>query len=180
VEDWSLDGKYLLYNLGASSGPKDLYLLPLNGDRRPIPFATAPYNEDSGAISPNGHWLAYRSNESGHSEIYVQPVPGAGMPPGKWQVSTAGVGSQPAWRRDGKELYFMTQDKIWAVSVKTEGSSFEAGTPVALFSLRSGLSARNHFTVSADGRRLLVDTPAEAGSTEQFNVLLNWPATFKH
>jgi dipeptidyl aminopeptidase/acylaminoacyl peptidase len=178
VEDWSWAGKYLVYNQGQSSDPKDIYLLPVNGERRPIPFATGPYSEDNGAISPNGRWLAYRSGESGPMQIYVQPVPGAGMPAGKWQVSTAG-GSQPQWRRDGKELYFVSRDKVWAVRVKTEGPSFEAGTPVALFSFRAGPSLRNHFTVTADGQRFLVDTPAEVGDTEQFNVLLNWPATFK-
>jgi len=102
------------------------------------------------------------------------------MPSGKWQISTAG-GEGPQWRRDGKELYFDSQEKMWVVSVKTEGSSFEAGTPVALFSFRSGPSPRNHFTVTGDGQRFLVDTPAEVGgTTEQFNVLLNWPAAFKH
>ncbi|MBI3472582.1 MAG: PD40 domain-containing protein [Candidatus Solibacter usitatus] len=84
-----------------------------------------PFSESQGQLSPDGRWVAYRSNESGKPEVYVQPFPPSG---GKWQISTAG-GHEPRWRRDGKELFYTLGQKIRAVPVKTEGATFEAGIP---------------------------------------------------
>src|SRR5262249_31236128 len=89
-QEWAPDGRYLLYrNLDLKTG-RDLWVLPLFGDRKPIPFLVTNYEERDGQFSPDGHWIAYASNESGRFEIYIQPFPGPG---GKWQVSTGG-GSQ--------------------------------------------------------------------------------------
>jgi len=84
------------------------------GDRKPYAFLSTPFNEQGGVFSPDGRWVAYQSNESGRDEIYVRPFPGPG---GQWQVSTAG-GSDPRWRPDGKELYYLAPDlKLMAAAV---------------------------------------------------------------
>ncbi len=95
--------------------------------------AATPAQDAFGQFSPDGRWVAYQTNESGRFEVVVQPFPAAGS---KWQVSTAG-GVAPRWRADGKELYFLAPDAtLMAVPVTAAGTSFEAGTPVALFPAR--------------------------------------------
>src|SRR4029079_16386971 len=98
--DWSRDGQSLLYTDSQLSN--DVWVLPLSGDRKPIPFLTTPANENRARFSPDGHWIAYTSDESGNSCVYVQRFPASG---GKWQVSE-GAGVEPHWRGDGRELYY--------------------------------------------------------------------------
>ena len=111
-----------------SDDPKtgyDLWVLPLEGDRKPQPYLQTQFRENQGQFSPDGHWVAYTSDESGRLEVYVQPFPAAG---GKWQISTNG-GENPKWRRDGKELFYLGLDRrLMAVEVKT-APTFEAGLP---------------------------------------------------
>src|ERR1019366_6551897 len=85
---WSPNGRFILY--GSSQNNGDLMVLPLSGDRKPFPFLSTPFNETQGVFSPDGKWVAYQSNESGRSEVYVRPFPGPG---GQWQVSTGGGGA---------------------------------------------------------------------------------------
>jgi len=165
---------FLLYGeLNPKTG-RDLWVLPITGkDRRPRAVADTPFEERNGQFSPDGRWLAYETNESGVFQIVVQPFP---EPAGKWQVSTNG-GVQPRWRADGKELYFIAPDgKLMSVPTAVSGSSFEAGTPVALFQTRiaGGQAAafRPQYSVSRDGRLLinqLVDTAAPP-----ITLILNW------
>jgi len=110
VTDWSRDGRYLLYyELGAKTG-RDLWALPLEGERKPIAVLQTPFEESLARFSPDGRWIAYMSNESGGYQVYVQAFPGApSAPKGKWQVSSHD-GDAPVWRGDGKEIYFLTQD----------------------------------------------------------------------
>ena len=100
---WSPDGRVLLYAIQHPKTGLDLWALPLAGDRKPFPVVQTPFDETAGQFSPNGRWVAYQSNESRQVEIYVRPFPGPGS---QWQVSTAG-GSQPRWRPDGKELFYV-------------------------------------------------------------------------
>ena len=181
ASDWSRDGRVLVY---AELDPKtkaDLWVLrigPAGGDRKPIPFLRTEFNEWQGQFSPDGHWIAYTSDESGQWEVYVRPFPAAA--PGKWKVSTAG-GEQPRWRRDGKELYYMAPDrKLMAVSVKAVGERliFEAGTPEPLFEshipLRSSTNPRFHYAVTGDGKRFLVQTMVGESADLSITVVQNW------
>jgi Tol biopolymer transport system component len=172
VTDWSLDGRYIAYeNQGPGTG-SDLWVLPLSGDRKPIPYLRTEFNEAQGQFSPDGRWMAYSSNESGRTEVYVQAFPASG---GKWQISTAG-GSFPRWRRDGKELFYRTADqKLMAVAVQTD-STFQAGQPRALFETRTSEVPVIPYAVSADGQRFLVNTAIEDTNTSPITVVLNWIA----
>ena len=119
--------------------------------------------------------MAYQTNESGRFEVVVQPFPDAG---GKWQVSIAG-GAAPRWRADGKELYFLAPDAIlMAVPVTGAGTSFEAGTPVALFPTRivnggSVATNRPQYAVARDGR-FLINQPVGDATAAPITLILNW------
>ncbi len=131
--NWSPDGRYLLYSTAGQKTGSDLFVLPAAAgtpsDSKPVPYLQGPYNEQQGQFSPDGQWIAYASDETGSFEVYVQSFP-AGA--GKFRVSTDG-GSQPRWRRDGKELFFISATaRLMAVDVKT-APSFESGTPQELF-----------------------------------------------
>jgi len=117
-------------------------------------------------LSPNGRWLAYVSEESKRSEVYVQTFPTIG---GKWQVSTLG-GDHPVWRRDGEELFYIAADgKMTGVEVKS-GPNFEAGRPKPLFEARFG---GNGFDVAKDGR-FLIPVLVDAGVTAPLTVVVGW------
>jgi serine/threonine protein kinase/Tol biopolymer transport system component len=173
TQDWSKDGRFLLYcDVDPKTG-RDLWALPLTGnDKKPIVVVNTPFEELNGQFSPNGHWVAYQTDESGRFEIVVQTFP---VGSGKWQVSTGG-GIQPRWRADGKELYFVAPDrKLMAASV-TAGATFTAETPVPLFTVTlppGGAANRQQYAVSRDGR-FLITQPAEASSTTPITVILNW------
>jgi Tol biopolymer transport system component len=174
VEDWSTDGKYLIYNYGV---PNHLYVLPLAGDRKPVPFMDIRFYTNGGQFSPNGRWVAYRSLEAGKPEIFVQGFNlDPSQPRGKWQVSTAG-GELPRWRRDGKELFYHYGEQYFAVDVKTDGKIFEAGVPKPLFSaatVASSASGGSPFVVTKDGQRFLVLAQIEKQASQPLDVLVNW------
>jgi Tol biopolymer transport system component len=111
ANDWSRDGRFLLFYSIDPQSNRDLWVAPLGGDRKPWVFLKTNFDERWAQFSPDGRWVAYMSNESGRDEIYVRPFVegGSGPTTGQWQVSTAG-GIHPAWRRDGKELYYLAQD----------------------------------------------------------------------
>ncbi|HJZ80236.1 MAG TPA: protein kinase [Pyrinomonadaceae bacterium] len=173
--DWSRDGRFILYvNLGQKT-KTDLSVLPMTGEQKPIPFLQSTFNEDHARFSPDGHFIAYTSDESGRIEVYVQTFPTSG---GKWLISTNG-GAQPRWRRDGKEIFYLAPDKkVMAVDVKLEGSTFEAGVPKVLFQTHviSYPNPRNVYDASADGQRFLIITTPEEVTTTPITVVANWTA----
>ncbi len=176
--DWSADGRLILYQTGAQT--TDIWVLPLSGEQKPFPFLQTEFNEGWGRFSPDGKWIAYSSNESGSWQVYVQSFPASG---GKWMISTDG-GAQPQWRRDGKELFYISSDrKLMTVDVKGNGSTFEAAVPKALFDLRLQTPAlpgpRNFYIAAADGKRFLVASVSEERITTPTTVVLNWTADLK-
>ena len=189
-QDWSADGRWLLYYENTPTTGRDLWALDMTSPDRPSTrsgrpepveghtsrvVANTPAEEGQVAFSPDGRWVAYQTNESGRFEVVVQPFPDAG---GKWQVSTAG-GVAPRWRADGKELYFLAPDAtLMAVPVTAAGTSFEAGTPVALFPTRivgggNVTINRPQYAVARDGRFLINQPVADAAATP-ITLLMNW------
>jgi Tol biopolymer transport system component len=173
AQDWSKDGRFLLYYEADPKTGRDLWAMPMTGDnRKPIVVVNTPYDEHNGQFSPDARWVAYETNESGRFEIVVQPFP---VPSSKWPVSTGG-GIQPRWRADGKELYFVAPDgKLMASSI-SPGATFAAGTPIALFpvTLAPGAgSNKQEYVVSRDGR-FLINEPAEASTMTPITLILNW------
>ena len=151
-------------------------ILPLFGDRKPVPFLQTQFDEIGGNISPDGQWLAYESNESGRFEIYVQPF---SDPNGKTQISVNG-GVQPRWRRDGKELFYIDLgNRLMAVPIQFAAKSqgVEAGAPIPLFEvhLPDTQGSRQEYIVSSDGQQFLMNAyPDDA--TSPITVILNWKA----
>ena len=143
----------------------------MSGDRTRIAIANASFEERSGQFSPDGRWVAYQSNVTGPFKIYVRPFPGPG---GTWKVSAMG-GTDPRWRADGRELFFIAPDaELMAASVRTSSSSLEAGSPTALFQTRivTASTLKHEYVVSANGRFLVNTIFDDAPSS--ITLLLNW------
>jgi eukaryotic-like serine/threonine-protein kinase len=173
--DWSAESRLVvLHTLGSATG-WDIGTMSVETGKR-APLLQTQANEIQGRISPDGHWIAYTSDESGQWEVYVQPLPLTGN---LWQISING-GSQPSWRRDGQELFFLGADRrLMAASVKTSGT-FSRDTPHPLFDTRM----RPTFTpfpfnyATTDGQRFLVNSMPE-GATPTITVISNWTTTLK-
>jgi Tol biopolymer transport system component len=179
VTDWSPDGRLLLFSSRDPKKGTDIWALPLDGDGKPFPVVQTDFDEQGGQFSPDGHWIAYQSDESGRAEIYVQRFPDRGN---KWQISTNG-GSQIRWRRDGRELFYVALDgrlMAVAIGVSSNAQAPEVGTPVALFAPPLGGAvqqgdSRHQYMVASDGQRFLVATVTEEANTP-ITVILNWKA----
>jgi Tol biopolymer transport system component len=178
----SRDGRFLLYSADDPKTKRDLWVLPLEGDKKPFAFLQTEFDEDDGQFSPDGHWVAYASDESGRYEIYVRkfsPNSAVAAPEtaGKWQVSYGG-GREPRWSTDGKELYYVTLDwKVMAVEVKTN-PVFRAQSPVLLFQApQQPATTEGDYTV--DGKRFLFFSPVVQTGQAPFTVVLNWQSGLK-
>ncbi len=176
--DWSRDGRYILFYEVAPKTRRDLWVLPLFGDRKPFPFLQTGANEVGARFSPDGKWVAYASDESGEYEVYVLSFPESA---GKRQISTKG-GMGPNWSRDGKELYYYTLDgTLMAVEVKS-GERFEVGVLRRLFEFRAGngLITVAPYAVSSDGQRFLLNTLVDESGGAPLTIVLNWTAGLRH
>ena len=189
VSNFSRDGRFLTVS-PLTAGGQDLWVLPLTGERKPIPFIESPFAEVGGRFSPDGRWIVYISNMSGRNEIWVRPFnpssPGeASSTGGQWMVSQGAIG-MPRWRSDGRELFYLASDG-GIMSVETTTSpTFKSGPPQLLFRLsKVFLSSSSVGTpgtladVTADGKRFLIAMPVVDSAPEQFTVVLNWPAWLK-
>jgi eukaryotic-like serine/threonine-protein kinase len=178
---WSPDGKFLAYtSVGGPvlSGVR-IWILPLEGKHEPREFVRTGSLLGAARFSPDGHWIAYASNESGHSEVYVEPFPGPG---GKWQISTEG-GNWPVWARGGQELFYLNGSKIMSVGV-TIRPSFTASTPRVLADLpvqtSSFYAGNGEFDVSPDGQHFLFIKAREQNALPgEVRVVLNWSEGWK-
>jgi eukaryotic-like serine/threonine-protein kinase len=173
--DWSPDGQRIIFSVASFGSGTDLWLLPLGEGAKPVKFITLPADEMHGNFSPDGRLVAYTSNESGRFEVYVETFPRSDR---KWSVSTNG-GYEPRWRANGREIYYLSEDrKLTAVSVGA-GPSF--GIPKTLFQTRasSGVTAnRTHYVPSRDGQRFLINMAADAVASP-ITIVLNWSAALK-
>jgi hypothetical protein len=168
---WSPDGQTIAFAEATPETGNDIWTLGLN-DRKVRPFLKTPSNESTPQFSPDGHWIAYVSDESGRIEVYVQPYPGPG---GKWQVSTEG-GAEPMWNPAGGELFYRSGNRMIAVPVAL-APEFSAGKPVTLFEGPWLLSPANvvNYDVSHDGQRFLMLRSAdEDQGAREIVVVQNW------
>jgi eukaryotic-like serine/threonine-protein kinase len=131
---------------------------------KPEPFLKTPLNEGSAAISPDGRWLAYDSNEKGEYEVFVRPFPGPG---GKWRVSTGG-GLVPAWSRKERELFYLGPEGIMAAGYSADAGNFDAGRP----RLWTGCKGIRAFAVAPDGKRAAILEDESSGKAEISQVVL--------
>jgi Tol biopolymer transport system component len=177
---FSPDGRILAFHEADPTTGNDIWVLRL-GDlsagsgqvRKAQPFLRTRFNEGGPRFSPDGRWMAYVSDESGRTEIYVQPFPGHG---GKWQISTDG-GTEPVWNPNGRELFFRSGKMMMAVGIATQ-AGFTAGNPRMLFQgeYAPATNMFSNYDVSPDGQRFLMIKPTEQAQAAptQINVVLNW------
>ena len=184
-KDLSRDGRFLLLTRSEPDTQDDLWVLNLGTgpgvERKATPYLRTQANETHGQFSPDGRFVAYTSNESGQYEVYVQPFPATG---GKWLISDHG-GTQPRWRRDSKELFYISPaGQLMSAEIRST-LNFERGVPKQLFQTRmSGIAnfipGQLNYGVSADGKRFLVNTEAEQVGSFPITVVVNWTAAFSN
>ena len=183
VNDWSRDGRFLVYSENSYTNGMELWALPdplAPGEHKPISIASSPFNETQGQVSPDSRWIAYASDESGKYEIYVRPFPPGDGRTGRSLISSGG-GLQPRWRGDGKELFYFGPDsKLMAVDIHLD-PVLQAGTPHALFGTQGGFGSITlyRWDVTRDGKRFLMMTPATGVASAPATVVLNWQAGLK-
>jgi eukaryotic-like serine/threonine-protein kinase len=181
ADDWSPDGRYIVFENSDPKNKFDLWVLPMFGDRKPFPILQTEFNESHSQVSPDGRWIAYTSDETGRAEVFVRSFPKTTE--GKWQISVQG-GDTPQWRPDGKELFYFSADKnLMSVEINSS-SSFEASAPAALFEAPmvpdSITGTRNQYFASPDGQRFFINKIAEKQKPSPITVVINWPAQLQH
>ncbi len=181
--DWTKDGRFLIYQQEARNAKWDLWALPLGSDRKPVPLLQSDFNEQQGAVSPDGKWLAYCSDETGSEEVYVQAFAPASRneTTGKVRISLQG-GSLPQWRRDGREIFYTSSgSRLTAVPIESSAGSFKPGAPRELFSLATmpGPGGQAHYGPSRDGSRFLAFVANQTGPSTPLTIVLNWAARLK-
>jgi Tol biopolymer transport system component len=172
-EDWSRDGRFVSFTAIPISGRRNfqLWTLDTGAGNRASPFAVEALTQGNSRFSPDGRWVAYNSDESGRSEVYVRPFPSGS---GTWQVSTAG-GALPNWSRDGKELFFLSLDfKLMAAPISTD-PKFHAGAPVPLFAVHPG-GGGTVYDVASDGQRFLVNSVTSDVGSPPLDLFIHWTA----
>jgi serine/threonine protein kinase len=184
---WARDGTVLVYADGVFGSPSassmesfDLWASPVHRESNPVPVVTDPRNQLDAALSRDGRWLAYSSSESDEFRVYVRE-----FATGEHRrVVSTGFGREPAWRADGRELYYLAADgHLMAVPIATS-PALDVGTPTPLFNTELTGSIwpsyeRNRYAVSADGDRFLVNKPARGQSPTVLTVVVNWTAKLR-
>jgi serine/threonine protein kinase/Tol biopolymer transport system component len=183
-QSWSRDGRWLVL-MTASSGA--FYLLPMGaegsgGERKLIPLLESSAEGRNPSISPDSRWLLYSSTQTGRREVFAESMPeqmGGPAAGAKKQVSIAG-GAQPAWRADGKEIFYVAADaKMVSVSVDSGGANLKLGVPKTLFQTRQEFDFSLQYDVSTDGKRFVLAQPLEESASVPITVIVDWPALLK-
>jgi Tol biopolymer transport system component len=168
---WSADGKFFLYR--ATGNGNDLWVKPASPTEAPYPLIATKFGEAHGEFSPDGHWLAYVSDESGAQEVYVTAFPSG---QGKTRVSSNG-GQFARWRKDAKEMYYLSPDgKMMAASVTSSASGFQVEGTQALFQTTVTPGLGTPFVVSQDGTRFLINSTVPSTEQPSLSIVFNWPA----
>jgi Tol biopolymer transport system component len=181
-DDWSSDGRMIAYTMNSQQTNTDIWMKPLVGDRKPRAFLATRFEESGPRFSPDSSSVAFVSNETGATpEVYVAPVE---QPAQRRQVSVGG-GTGPRWRRDGKELFYISADNRTIMSVPIESiAPFKAGLPSRLFTIGTEPASRDRgrnpvYDVMPDGQRFLVSVGAGEPESSRMTVVLNWTAAIK-
>ncbi|HEV2021009.1 MAG TPA: hypothetical protein VGQ94_00620, partial [Terriglobales bacterium] len=175
-DDWSSNGKHLLFEVLGKETQRDIWLLRFDQDKKAAPLLKTPAAETQARLSPDGQWMAYVSNESGRDEVYVTPFPNVGP---KWQISSEG-GDLPRWGRDGRELFFLRPDNTVMVAPITEtGTNVEVGAVKTLFKLNSPPGIFGSFSLAPEGSRFLATTGTGGGAGASLTLVVNWTAELK-
>ena len=174
--DLTKDNKMVFIQVTTSG--TDIWALSLSGEEKPWPIVQGPSAKTGASVSPDGHWLAYQSNETGRNEIYVTPFPRGGQPR---QLSTEG-GSEPTWSADGKHLYFLTGGGLQSAPV-TVSDHLSLGPPDQLIPLptlaANQTAVQRTYAVTRDGRRVLRPVPDKTPNRTPITVITNWRALVK-
>jgi serine/threonine-protein kinase len=165
------DNRLLAYDQLSRETGVDIWLLPLEGERKPRPFRQTTFDESGAKFSPDGRWLVYQSNESGRNEVYVQSISGSST---KWQISVDG-GNSPHWSRAGREIVYCNDTKMMAVEVSI-APTFKAGRPQLLFEEKDLPKGDTSWLwdITPDGERFVIIKPGERQRLTRINVVLNW------
>jgi dipeptidyl aminopeptidase/acylaminoacyl peptidase len=178
LTDWSIDGTRMLFQERGDDTREDVWVLDAGGNRPPRPVLQSRFGERQARFSPDGRWIAYSSDESGQPEVYVQPYPPSGA---KWQVSNDG-GREPSWRRDGRELFYLSADRrLMAVPVGF-ARGFAASAASELFRVPADAPRENRisYAPTSDGQRFLVNVAARDPIRRplfETEIIVNWTAT---
>jgi Tol biopolymer transport system component len=171
-EDITPDGREIVFGSQEAKTGYDLWILDTAGGKLPIPYLTTPFNDVSARLSPDGRWIAYVSNENGRNEVYVQSFP---TPGSKVQVSNGGADA-PAWRRDGKRLFFVAPGETLMAADVTLGTALRVAAPVKLFRFPRRV---RYFDVAPDGNHVLASMSASDAAGRTIGVVLDWDTAGK-
>jgi Tol biopolymer transport system component len=170
---FSPDGRFFVYRLSGGATSNDLWIKPVNPPGDPRPFLATAFNENYAEVSPDGRWIAYVSdkNEVGRPDVFVAAFPSGA---GEKLVSPSG-GDVPKWRRDGRELFYLTPDRmLMAVAVRAAGDAIDVDAPKPLFQTEADRGPGPQFLVTHDGQRFLVNTRSDTGTQGSLAVVFNW------
>ncbi|MGE3844291.1 MAG: TolB family protein, partial [Vicinamibacterales bacterium] len=173
VSDWTSDGRHIVYISWNDTTKQDIWIVPAEGNREPVPFARSMGSDVQAKVSPDGRWMAYASDDSGTLEVYLDTFP----VPGKRIVVSSGGAGQPQWRRDGRELFYLSRNgTVMSVPVDWRASPrIGAATPLFRGSFVGSLmDDRAIYAVSADGQRFLLSSVDLAEPSRLISVIANW------
>ena len=173
ASDWSPDGALLCVTRTDTLGSADIVFVSTSGNHEVHVFLDSPFNESNGVFSPDGRWLAYESNETGQSEIYIRPLPGPGN---AVKVSDSG-GTSPVWSSDGREIYYVSGNNQTMSARVTAGRSNIEVTSTAVLFTRTALMSE--YDVFPDNKRFLVNRTIEPTETDPVTLVINWTRKLK-